>query len=142
MHCVPFDVHGGEVMCDPLPADFGGEIPSPQLAKCLQNIELIMKPVGSQAILTFATRVDAGWVEGRHDGTGEMRMSKRALPLSKVYGLLETGPAVLLTTAHQGRFNVMIMSWHVMLEFEPPLVGCVVSSGDFSSRRSRRASSA
>lgn len=24
------------------------------------------------------------------------------------------------------------MSWHTMLEFEPPLVGCVVSSGDYT----------
>ena len=54
-------------------------------------------------------------------------MRKRALPLSKVYGLLEPGPVVLLTTAAHGRSNVMPMSWHMMIEFEPPLVGCVVS---------------
>ncbi|MDE2401849.1 MAG: flavin reductase family protein [Burkholderiales bacterium] len=59
-------------------------------------------------------------------------MSKRALPLSKVYGLLEPGPVVLLSTAHKGHANVMTMSWHTMMEFEPPLVGCVVSSRDFS----------
>lgn len=59
-------------------------------------------------------------------------MAKRALPLSKVYGLLEPGPVVLLSTAHKGRANVMPMSWHVMMEFEPPLVGCVVSGNDFS----------
>jgi len=57
---------------------------------------------------------------------------KRALALSKVYGLLEPGPVVLLTTAHKGRANVMPMSWHTMLEFEPPLVGCVVSDRNFS----------
>lgn len=59
-------------------------------------------------------------------------MAKRALPLSKVYGLLEPGPVVLLSTAHKGRANVMPMSWHVMMEFDPPLVGCVVSGNDFS----------
>ena len=59
-------------------------------------------------------------------------MAKRSLPLSKVYGLLEPGPVVLLTTAHKGRSNVMAMSWHTMMEFEPPLVGCVVSGRDFS----------
>lgn len=57
---------------------------------------------------------------------------KRALPLAKVYGLLEPGPVLLLTTTHQGRANVMAMSWHTMLEFEPLLVGCVVSANDFS----------
>jgi flavin reductase (DIM6/NTAB) family NADH-FMN oxidoreductase RutF len=57
---------------------------------------------------------------------------KRALPLSKVYGLLEPGPVGLLTTSLKGAVNVMTMSWHTMLEFEPPLVGCVVSEKDFS----------
>jgi flavin reductase (DIM6/NTAB) family NADH-FMN oxidoreductase RutF len=54
-------------------------------------------------------------------------MPRRAYPLSKVYGLLEPGPVVLLSTAYKGRHNVMAMSWHTMMEFEPPLVGCVVS---------------
>ena len=59
-------------------------------------------------------------------------MAKRTFPLSKVYGLLEPGPVVLLATAHKGRSNVMTMSWHTMMEFEPPLVGCIVSDRDFS----------
>jgi flavin reductase (DIM6/NTAB) family NADH-FMN oxidoreductase RutF len=54
------------------------------------------------------------------------------LPLSKVYQLLEPGPVVLLTTADKGRANVMTLSWHMMVEFEPPLLACVVSSNDFS----------
>lgn len=54
------------------------------------------------------------------------------LPLSKVYQLLEPGPVVLLTTAHQGRANVMTMSWHMMVDFEPPVIACVVSDADFS----------
>jgi flavin reductase (DIM6/NTAB) family NADH-FMN oxidoreductase RutF len=55
-------------------------------------------------------------------------MRKRPLPLSKVYGLLEPGPVVLMTTSHRGRANVMTLSWHTMLEFEPPLVGVVVAA--------------
>jgi flavin reductase (DIM6/NTAB) family NADH-FMN oxidoreductase RutF len=54
------------------------------------------------------------------------------LPLSKVYQLLEPGPVVLLTTASKGRANVMAMSWHMMIEFTPPLIACVVSGGDYS----------
>jgi flavin reductase (DIM6/NTAB) family NADH-FMN oxidoreductase RutF len=54
------------------------------------------------------------------------------LPLSKVYRLLEPGPVVLLTTARRGRANVMTMSWHMMVEFEPPLVACVVSGANHS----------
>lgn len=54
------------------------------------------------------------------------------LALSKVYQLLEPGPVVLLATAHKGRANVMTMSWHMMVEFEPPLVACVVSNANYS----------
>jgi len=59
-------------------------------------------------------------------------MAAKSLPLSRVYRLLEPGPVVLVTTAHRGRANVMAMSWHTMMEFEPPLVGCVISSRDYS----------
>jgi flavin reductase (DIM6/NTAB) family NADH-FMN oxidoreductase RutF len=62
------------------------------------------------------------------------RSRKTAFPLSDVYRLLEPGPVVLLATSAEGRTNVMTMSWHMMIEFEPPLVGCVVSNRDFSFR--------
>lgn len=54
------------------------------------------------------------------------------LPLPTVYQLLEPGPVVLLTTASKGRANVMTLSWHMMVEFEPPLVACIVSSVSYS----------
>jgi len=53
-------------------------------------------------------------------------------PLSKVFHLIEPGPVVLVTTAHKGHPNVMTMSWHMMMEFEPPLIGCVVSPCNYS----------
>lgn len=59
-------------------------------------------------------------------------MRKRALPLSQVYKLLEPGPVLLVTTSQGGRPNVMAMSWHTMMEFEPPLVGCVLSGRNYS----------
>jgi flavin reductase (DIM6/NTAB) family NADH-FMN oxidoreductase RutF len=55
-------------------------------------------------------------------------MAKKSFPLSRVYRLLEPGPVVLVTTAQKGRPNIMTMSWHTMMEFEPPLVGCVISN--------------
>lgn len=57
---------------------------------------------------------------------------KRKLPLDGVYRFLEPGPVVLLATARDGRANVMPMSWHTMMEFTPPLVGCIVSNRNFS----------
>ncbi|MGA2782697.1 MAG: flavin reductase family protein [Smithella sp.] len=59
-------------------------------------------------------------------------MAKKSFPLSKVYGLLEPGPVVLVTTARKGKQNVMPMSWHTMMEFEPPMVGCVISNRNYS----------
>ena len=56
----------------------------------------------------------------------------KKLSLSNVYQLLEPGPVVLLTTARKGRANVMAMSWHMMVEFNPPLVACIVSNADYS----------
>lgn len=57
---------------------------------------------------------------------------KKNLPLPHVYHLLEPGPVVLVTTSHKGQANIMTMSWHTMMEFEPPLVGCVISGRNYS----------
>ena len=34
----------------------------------------------------------------------------------------------MITTSRNGRHNIMTQSWHTMLEFEPPLVACVISN--------------
>jgi len=59
-------------------------------------------------------------------------MLKKSFPLSKVYRLLEPGPVVMVTTAHKGRTNIMTMSWHTMIDFEPPIVGCVISDRNYT----------
>jgi len=59
-------------------------------------------------------------------------MAQRTFPLSQVYRLLEPGPVVLVTTARKGETNIMTQSWHTMMEFEPPLVGCVISGRNHS----------
>jgi flavin reductase (DIM6/NTAB) family NADH-FMN oxidoreductase RutF len=63
---------------------------------------------------------------------GEVFIAMKDLPLAKVYQLLEPGPVVLLATASKGHDNLMAMSWHMMVEFEPPLIACIVSNGDYS----------
>jgi flavin reductase (DIM6/NTAB) family NADH-FMN oxidoreductase RutF len=57
-------------------------------------------------------------------------MKKILLPLSKVYSLLEPGPVVMVTASRGGQNNVMTMSWHTMMDFVPPLIGCVISNRD------------
>ncbi len=59
-------------------------------------------------------------------------MAKKTFPLSRVYRLLEPGPVVLVTTVHKNKANIMTQSWHPMMEFEPPLVGCVISGRNHS----------
>ena len=59
-------------------------------------------------------------------------MPKKSFPLSKVYGLLEPGPVVMVTTAGKTKANIMTMSWYLMMEFEPPLVGCVISNRNYT----------
>jgi flavin reductase (DIM6/NTAB) family NADH-FMN oxidoreductase RutF len=61
----------------------------------------------------------------------EPRMKKN-LPLEEVYTLIEPGPVLLLTTAAKGHVNVMTQTWHTMMDFTPPLIGCVISGRDYS----------
>ena len=58
-------------------------------------------------------------------------MAKKTLPLSKVYQLLEPGPVIMVTTC-KGKPNIMTMSWHMMIDFEPPLIGLVMSNRNYS----------
>jgi len=59
-------------------------------------------------------------------------MARKPFPLSKVYGLLDPVPVVMLTTSCVGHSNIMTRSWHTMMEFEPPLVGCIISDRNHS----------
>jgi len=59
-------------------------------------------------------------------------MAKRPLPLAEVYRLIEAGPVVLVSTMSGGRANIMTMSWHMMVDFEPPIIACVMSNRDYS----------
>ena len=49
-----------------------------------------------------------------------------------MYRLLEPGPVVIVTTARKGRANIMTLSWLTMMDFEPPIVGCVISDQNFT----------
>lgn len=59
-------------------------------------------------------------------------MNKKTLALSKVYHFIEPGPVAMLTTSQNGKQNVMTMSWRTMLDFEPPLIGCVISNRNYT----------
>ena len=59
-------------------------------------------------------------------------MVKKSLPLSKAYQLIEPGPVVMVSTLRGDKPNIMTMSWHMMIDFNPPLVGCVMSDQNYS----------
>lgn len=55
-------------------------------------------------------------------------MKKKSLSLAKVYKLLEPGPVVMVSSCYREHCNIMTMSWQTMLDFEPPLLACVISN--------------
>ena len=58
--------------------------------------------------------------------------SKPPLALDQVRRYLEPGPVVLVTSAHAGERDIMVMGWHTVMEFSPSLIGCVISSANHS----------
>src|SRR5437773_10699954 len=65
------------------------------------------------------------------------RPRKRNFPVSKVRRYLEPGPIVLVSSKWRGKTNIMTMGWHMVMEFTPSLVGCLISSGNHSHRMVR-----
>jgi len=57
---------------------------------------------------------------------------KRDFPVGEIRRFLEPGPVVLVSSAWKGERNIMTMGWHMVMEFSPSLVGCLISSGNYS----------
>ena len=51
-----------------------------------------------------------------------LRPKKIDFPTSHVRRFLEPCPIVLVSSAHEGRINIMTMGWHTVMEFTPSLV--------------------
>jgi flavin reductase (DIM6/NTAB) family NADH-FMN oxidoreductase RutF len=58
--------------------------------------------------------------------------TKKDFPTHNVRRFLEPGPIVLVSSAHKGETNIMTMGWHMVMEFQPSLVGCIISSANHS----------
>src|SRR5215475_14339843 len=68
------------------------------------------------------------------------RYAKADFPVAQVRRFLEPGPIVLVSSGHRGRTNIMTMGWHMIMEFQPSLIGCYIWTENFSFdliRRSR-----
>jgi flavin reductase (DIM6/NTAB) family NADH-FMN oxidoreductase RutF len=57
---------------------------------------------------------------------------KKSFPVSQVRRYLEPGPIVLVSSRWRDRANIMTMGWHMVLEFTPSLVGCLISAENYS----------
>jgi flavin reductase (DIM6/NTAB) family NADH-FMN oxidoreductase RutF len=55
-----------------------------------------------------------------------MTVSSAPVPLDKAYRLLNHGPTVLVSAAHDGRRNVMAAAWAMAVDFEPCKVAVVL----------------
>src|ERR1700735_4177004 len=60
------------------------------------------------------------------------RYTKIDFPVANVRRFLEPGPIVLVSSAHRGKTNIMTMGWHMIMEFEPSLIGCYVWTANHS----------
>ncbi len=60
------------------------------------------------------------------------RPKKTDFPVSKARRHLRPGPIVLISSRWLGKTNIMTLGWHVVLEFTPSTVGCMIASGNHS----------
>jgi flavin reductase (DIM6/NTAB) family NADH-FMN oxidoreductase RutF len=61
-----------------------------------------------------------------------MAKTKKQISRSEVYTFIEPGPVVMVTTKLHEKMNVMSMSWHMMVEFTPPLIACIISDQNYT----------
>ncbi|MCO6431364.1 MAG: flavin reductase family protein [Deltaproteobacteria bacterium] len=66
---------------------------------------------------------------------------KRSFPTAEIRRYLEPGPAVLVSSKWKGVRNIMTMGWYTPMEFTPSLIGCVISSLNYSFELIRKSKS-
>lgn len=57
---------------------------------------------------------------------------KTDFPVWEIRRFLEPGPIVLVSSSWKGKHNIMSMGWHTVLEFSPSLIGCMITSANYS----------
>lgn len=60
------------------------------------------------------------------------KYSKKDFPVAGVRRFLEPGPIALVSSAWKDETNIMTMGWHMIMEFEPSLVGCYIWKANHS----------
>jgi flavin reductase (DIM6/NTAB) family NADH-FMN oxidoreductase RutF len=57
---------------------------------------------------------------------------KTDFPVADVRRFLEPGPIVLVSSLDKTKTNIMTMGWHMVMEFTPSRIGCIISSANHS----------
>src|SRR6201986_1117294 len=58
------------------------------------------------------------------------RYTKKDFPSHNVRRFLEPGPIVLVSSAYKNDTNIMTMGWHMVTEFSPSLLTCLISGAN------------
>ncbi|WP_088347185.1 MULTISPECIES: flavin reductase family protein [Rhodomicrobium] len=58
--------------------------------------------------------------------------AKKDFPVDQIRRFLEPGPIVLVSSAFNGKTNIMTMGWHMVMGFQPSLIGCYIWSENHS----------
>jgi flavin reductase (DIM6/NTAB) family NADH-FMN oxidoreductase RutF len=61
-----------------------------------------------------------------------MNNSPPLVELSKSYRLLNHGPTVLISSAHNGKRNIMAAAWVCALDFDPPKITAVIDKNTYT----------
>src|ERR1700753_1117668 len=85
-----------------------------------------MRPTLSRPKINICDRPGDDWE------IGMQRYNKKSFPVENVRRFLEPGPIVLVSSAYKNETNIMTMGWHMVMEFSPSLVGCLISSATYS----------
>jgi flavin reductase (DIM6/NTAB) family NADH-FMN oxidoreductase RutF len=51
---------------------------------------------------------------------------KKTLPVNEMRRFLEPGPIVLASSTYRGETDIMTVGWHMVMGFEPSLIGCYI----------------
>jgi nitrite reductase/ring-hydroxylating ferredoxin subunit len=63
MHCAQFDVTTGEALSGPVPPNLGHDTLPPAVGAYMQNVGILMSHVRTEAVRTYPTKLEGGWVE-------------------------------------------------------------------------------
>src|ERR1700722_181641 len=66
------------------------------------------------------------------------KYTKTDFPVANVRRFIEPGPIVLVSSAYKDATNIMTMGWHMIMEFEPSLIGCYIWTENHSFEMIRR----